>query len=327
MKSNVFGDKANEATHRAYRENPTSPFVVETHIKNLLGIARSEPGQSVPACLEALQATYEALRGENSLLRTPQLATLAQDALDLLFTHAARQDRVAERHTAIEVLLNAWRILSRDDDEEVDYYLVDMPLHKADEALTELEHPAGTGDIQVLRLRYGVLSAARPLEFRRRIELVEGLQATDVRLSPQLRLEYALLLYQVGRAVEGDEQFRDLRRLWRNSEHFVRVPKPLDWLRDGESETLLAVQAVVDSDQSHRPMAKVREFGNRVCPFRPEEFGVRMMRPGHRFMARASFGHNGPFFTTTECATSPQLELVCNGCDSCVWYVKGVVPL
>ena len=288
-------DKANDATHKAYRENPTSPFVVETHIKNLLGIARSEPDQSLSACLEALQATYDALRGESSLLRTPQLSTLAQEALDLLFTHAAKQDYVSEPQTAMEVLLSAWRILSRVEDEDVDDYFVEIPLHKADDALVALEHPAGNGDIQVLRLRYGVLSAARPIEFRRRLELVEGLQATDVRLSPQLRLEYALLLYQVGRAVEGDEQFRDLRRLWRNSEHFVRVPRPLDWLRDGESETLLAVQAVVDSDQSHRPMARVLDFGNRVCPFRPEEFDVRTMRPGHRFRARVSFGHNGPF--------------------------------
>ena len=286
---------ANEATHRAYTENPTSPFVVETHIKNLLGIARSEPEQMVSSCLEALQATYEALRGERNLLRTPQLTTLAQQALDLLFTQVARQEQVSEPQTAIEVLLCAWHILSRDDEAEIGEHLLDIPLHTADEALAALEHPSGKGDVQILRLRYGVLSSARPFEFRRRIELVEDLQATDIRLSPQLRLEYALLLYQVGRAVEGDEQFRDLRRLWRNSEHFVRVPTPLDWLRDDETETLLPVQAIVDSDQSHRPMAKVREFGNRVCPFRPEEFDVRNMRPGHRFRVRVSFGHNGPF--------------------------------
>ena len=286
---------ANDATHRAYRENPTNPFVVETHIKNLLSIARSEANQAVSSCLEALQATYEALRGENSLLRTPQLANLAQQALDLLFTHAAPEDLVAEPQTAVDVLLCAWRILSRVDATELDEYLTYLPLDTADEALAALAHPAGRGDIQILRLRYGILSGARPMEFRRRIELLEDLQATDVRLSPQLRLEYALLLYQVARAVEGDEQFRVLRGLWRNSEHFVRVPRPLDWLRDGESENLLSVQAVVDSDQSHRPMAKVREFGNKVSPFRPEEFDVRTMRPGHRFRARVSFGHNGPF--------------------------------
>ena len=286
---------ANDATHRAYRENPTNPFVVETHIRNLLSIARSEPEQAVSSCLDALQATYEALRGESSLLRTPQLVRLAQQTLDLLFTHAAPEDQVAEPQTAIEVLLCAWRILSRVDAVEISEYLTDLPLDIADEALAALEQPAGKGDVQILRLRYGILSANRSIEFRRRLELLEGLQATDARLSPQLRLEYALLLYQVGRAVEGDEQFRELRSLWRNSEHFVRVPRPLDWLRHGESENLLAVHAIVDSDQSHRPMAKVREFGNRVSPFRPEEFDLRVMRPGHMFRARVSFGHNGPF--------------------------------
>ena len=287
--------KANEATHKAYRENPTSPFVVETHIRNLLSISRSEPTQAVSSCLEALQVTYEALRGENSLLRTPQLARLAEQALELLFTHTPPEGELAEPRSAIEVLLGAWRILAGVEVSEIGEYFTDLPIEAADRAVEALEHPAGRGDIQVLRLRYGVLSSARPIEFRRRIEILEGLEATDVRLSPQFRLEYALLLYQVGRAVEGDAKFRDLRRLWRNSEHFVRVPRPLDWLRDSESEDLASVQAVVDSDQSHRPMAKVREFGNRVAPFRPEEFDVRVMRPGHRFMARVSFGHNGPF--------------------------------
>ena len=288
-------DSANDATHSAYRENPTSPFVVETHIRNLISIARSEPDQAVSSCLEALQTTYEALRGDNSLLRTPQLARLAQQTVDFLFTQRAWKDHDGEPRTAIDVLLLTWGILCRVDASQIGEHLSELPIETADEALAVLEHPAGRGDIQVLRLRYGILSAARAFEFRLRVELLEALQATDVGLSPQLRLEYALLLYQVGRAVEGDERFRDLRRLWRNSEHFVRVPKPLDWLREGEFETPLTVQAVVESDQSHRSMAKVREFGNRVCPFRPEEFDVRFMHPGRNFRARVSFGHNGPF--------------------------------
>ena len=287
--------RANEATHNAYRENPTNPFVIETHIRNLLSIAMSEPTQAVSSCLEALQATYEALRGEKNLLRTPQLVRLAEEALGHLFSHAAPEDEVAEPKSAVGVLLGVWQLLSQLEVSETGEFLTDVPLDVAEKAIGILEHPAGRGDIQVLRLRYGILSSTLPFGFVRRIEVMEELQATDIRLSPQLRLEYALLLYQVGRAVEGDERFRELRRLWRNSEHFVRVPKPLDWLRDGESENLLSVQCVVDSDQSHRPMARVQQFRNRVAPFRPEEFDVRAMRPGYRFMARVSFGHNGPF--------------------------------
>jgi len=104
-----------------------------------------------------------------------------------------------------------------------------------------------------------------------------------------------LLLYQVGRAAEGDRRFRDLRRLWRDTEHFVVVPEPLNWLRDSESETLRTIQAYVGSDQGFRPMARVPEFGNVTVPFRPEEFAVRSMRPGMPFRAHVSFGHNGPF--------------------------------
>ena len=286
---------ANEATHRAYRDNPTSPFVVETHIKNLLSIARSEVNQAIPSCLEALQVTYDALRGQGNLLRTPQLASLAQQALDILFKFSGTTSYDTEPRSAMDVLLRTWNVLGQANVEEIGESLSNLPMEIAERALTILEHPAGTGDMQVLRLRYGILSAARSFEFGRRMELLESLQATDVRLSPQLRLEYALLLYQVGRPVEGDEKFRDLRRLWSRSEHFVRVPRPLDWLREGENEDIAAVQAVVGSDQSHRPMARVREFANRMAPFRPEEFAVRSIRPGYRFRARVSFGHNGPF--------------------------------
>ena len=286
---------ANEATHRAYRENPTSPFVVETHIKNLLSIARTEIEQAIPSCLEALQVTYDSLRGQSNLLRIPQLADLAQQALDLLFKYSGTRTYDAEPKSAMDVLLRTWSVLGRNRVGEAGENLSDLPTELTEEALCVLEHPAGDGDMQILRLRYGILSTARGFEFGRRMELLESLQATDIRLSPQLRLEYALLLYQVGRAVEGDEQFRDLRRMWSRSEHYVRVPRPLDWLREGENENVAAVQAVVGSDQSHRPMARVREFANRMAPFRPEEFAVRSMRPGNRFRARVSFGHNGPF--------------------------------
>lgn len=286
---------ANDATRRAYGENPTNPFVVETHIKNLLSIAKSEPGQAVPSCLEALQALYEALRGEDHRLRTPQLARLAEQALDILFASAPPEASQSEPQTEIDVLINAWRILSRAGPANLEESFAHLSLDLADEVLAALEHPVARGDIQVLRLRYGILSSARPFEFLRRIELLQNLQQTDNRPSPQLRLEYALLLYQVGRAAEADAQFAQLRSLWRNSEHFVRVPEPLNWLRDGEAEALATVQATMGSDQSYRQMARVQEFGNRTAPFRPEEFGVHSMQPGYRFRAHVSFGHNGPF--------------------------------
>ena len=286
---------ASEATHRAYSDNPTNPWVVETHIKNLLGIARSEPERAVTAALEALLAVYDALRASDVNLRAVQLGRLGEDALSVLFANSAPQAEAGQPESPLEVLVATWRILSSAGVTALDETLGELSPSIAEEALKILSSPAGRGDMHVLRLQYGILSAARPFEFATRLGLMENLQATDGRLSPQLRLEYALLLYQVGRASEGDRAFRRLRLLWRDGEHFVRVPEPLNWLRDGEGDALRTVQAHKSSDQGFRPQARVAEFGNVLVPFRPEEFGVRGMRPGTPFRAHVSFGHNGPF--------------------------------
>jgi hypothetical protein len=286
---------ANDATRRAYSENPTNPWVVETHIKNLLSIAKSEPDRVTEAALEALNTIYDALRTPDGNLRMHSLDRLGQDALSLLLSKNPTGAAPSELNSPVDVLVATWRILAPAGVMDLDKSVADLPPDQAKEALDILSHPAGRGDLQVLRLRYGILSAARPIEFSNRLALLEDLQASDGKLSPQLQLEYALLLYQVGRATEGDRQFRRLRRLWRETEHFVVVPQPLDWLREGETQDLRTVQSHVGSDQALRPMARVAEFNGIAAPFRPEEFDVRHMRPGMPFRAHVSFGHNGPF--------------------------------
>lgn len=296
---------ANEATRKAYNENPTNPWVVETHIKNLLSIARAEPNRAAEVALEALLAIYEALRARDGQLRADQLARLGEGALNILFESAPPAAALSEPYTPVDVLIATWRILAGAGITQLDETLADLPPETAEEALVILSHPAGQGDMQVLRLSYCILSAAKPYAFARRLALVENLQATDRRLSPQLQLEYALLLFQVGRAAEGDRRFHDLRRIWRETEHFVTVPEPLNWLRDGEGETLRTVQARVGSDQVSRPMARVSEFSNLLAPFRPQEFDVRHMRPGLVFRAHVSFGHNGPFLRPPSAGPRP----------------------
>lgn len=110
-----------------------------------------------------------------------------------------------------------------------------------------------------------------------------------------MRLEYAIVLFQCGRALEGDKTFRALRQLWRESEHFVEVPERLRWLRGPDGKSLKAVKATVSADYGTRFMARVQEFGSALVPFRPEEHGLRNPRVGTGFTCHVSFGHNGPF--------------------------------
>jgi hypothetical protein len=164
-----------------------------------------------------------------------------------------------------------------------------------------LAHNVARGNIQVIKLRYNLLCVTDPFEFRQQLELVEQLQATKP--TPQLRLEYAVLLFQDGRAKEGDKEFRVLRQLWRESEPFVEVPERLRWLRGPDGKTLKAVKAVVISDYGSRAMARVQELGAALIPFRPEEHGLRNPRVGTGFTCHVSFGHNGPFLRPVTAGT------------------------
>jgi hypothetical protein len=149
--------------------------------------------------------------------------------------------------------------------------------------------------MQVIRLSFDLTCVEDPRAFRQQLEFVEQLQATDYRMTPQLRLEYAILLFLNGRAPEGDKIFRLLRPIWRDGEHFVQVPARLRWLWAADGETLQTVNAITGSDYGNKAMARVQEFNNAQVPFRQEEFGIRDLRPGLRFAAHVAFGHNGAF--------------------------------
>ncbi|MCY4440661.1 MAG: hypothetical protein OXE53_10705 [Deltaproteobacteria bacterium] len=286
---------ANEATRKAYEENPTNSFVIETCVKNLLQIEGAPPAQVVEQCIEALGLIASALSANEVDYRVPQLGALADKALDILFHQTPPMAQEMEPARAVDVLVKAWTVLAEGNGISSRMGLSDVPEANRRRALDVLLHPAGRGNMQIIRLTFDLLCVSEPYAFKRQLELVEQLQATDYRMTPQTRLEYAILLFQNGRAVEGGEVFRSLRQLWREGEQFVRVPQRLRWLRTEDGRTLQTVQAVVGSDYGTRAMARVQKFNNTPVPLRPEEFGLRDLRPGMRLACRVSFGFNGPF--------------------------------
>lgn len=296
---------ANSATRKAYEESPTNSFVIETYVKNLLGSARGSPDVAVEYCVEALGILFSAIASNEAAYRRSQLGQLADDALQLLLAQAPLGANNVEPASAIDVLTKAWIDLAEGVDHHSGIALSEIPEPNRVRALDTLGHSAGRGNMQVIRLSFELTCITFPHEFRRQLEYLEQLQTTDYRVTPQLRLEYAILLYQNNRPVEGDGIFRSLRRLWRESEHFVHVPTRLRWLRDAGSAGLKTVQAVVASDRDLRAMARVNEFQNLLVPFRPEEFGIRDLRPGFRFAGHISFGHNGPFLRPVTSGSPP----------------------
>lgn len=286
---------ANEATRKAYEESPTNSFVIETYVKNLLGNARSSPGSAVEHCIESLGILFTAISSNEGAYRKAHLGELADKALNILMTQAPKNVKEAEPVSLIDVLTKAWIILAEGVDRGSDTALAEVPRQNRVRALEVLGHPAGRGNMQVIRLSYELASATYPYEFKRQIEYLEQLQNRDYRATPQVNLEYGILLYQTDRPIEGDKTFRALRKIWSESEHFVQVPARLRWLRDASGQDVRTVQANVASDRNLRAMARVTEFQNLLVPFRAEEFGISELRPGFRFSCHVSFGHNGPF--------------------------------
>src|SRR6185437_14958455 len=76
---------ANEATRRAYAENPTNSFVIETYVKNLLQTARHDPEHAIEHCIEALGILFSALTTNEAGYRAAQLGVLSSQALSILF--------------------------------------------------------------------------------------------------------------------------------------------------------------------------------------------------------------------------------------------------
>ena len=197
------------------------------------------------------------------------------------------------------MLTEAWRALFADSESRLAVALSDISESKRDQALKILGHPSGRGNMQVIRLSYDLVCVQKPNAFKQQLEFVEQLQATDYKMTPQLRLEYAILLFQVGRAEIGNNEFRNLRRLWRESELFVYVPERLRWLRESNDGKLKIVHAFTEFSHDYKSQARVQEFANISVPFRPQEFSIRNDRPGMRLTCRVSFGHNGPFLRPT----------------------------
>jgi hypothetical protein len=285
---------ANDTTKAAYQESPTNPFVIETYVRNLLRRARDNPERTLEDCVDILGIIFSALTSDDPGYRAPQLNSLAQQAFDLLLEQSPAGVAAREPRNAVDVLVDAWRVLA-DGDQLRFGSLADVAEVSREQAREILEHPAARGNVQAMRLRYSLLCLGKPFAFNEQIDILDQLDARRSTTLPQLRLEYAILLFQNGRNLEGDKAFKELRRLWKESEHLVEVPERIRWLRSADGRSLQVVHARVHADYGARIMARVQELGSIPVPLRPEEHGFRELKVGSAFACYVSFGPNGPF--------------------------------
>ena len=289
-------ERASNAARRAYEENPTNSFVVESYVRDLLAVAKSRPDAVLESTVNALGILYSAMLSSENIYRRAQLDTLADRAVRILLQTVPAEGAGGEPANAVEVLTKAWVALASGVDAQSSIDFLDISKENRIRAIEVLNHEKGRGNMQVLRLSYDLTASTYPHEFRLQLSLLEQLTETDYRVSPQLRLERGVLLYQNERSKEGDKVFRGLRTLWRESEHYVQVPARMRWLVDAtDVSRKRVVRGTVVSEIGARAVASVQEFRGVRVPFRPEEFGQRDVRPGFGFRCLVSFGHNGPF--------------------------------
>jgi len=284
---------AQSATNSAYALNPDNSFVVETYARTLLSEGQDNPQLAIARAVEVLALTYGLMERPYAEPRRNALGRLAERAFDLLAS--SRGVTEADPDTEVGTLALALSALGTDVGSKSGLELSKLPLANRLAAAEILARPVVTGNVQAVKLRYLLAVLDRPQDFTLHLELLQSLQGSGPAFSPQLQLEFAVLLFQADRAHEGDRLYRSLRRTWRRGEHFVEVPPRLHWLLDGARADRRQVRAHVAANTEGRAFARVAEFQNIEVPFRAVEFALDRARPGTPLAGYITFNRNGPF--------------------------------
>lgn len=282
---------------RALALDPMNSYVLETAARNTLHVQElDDVVNSVRAGSESLSYVFQAISLENSSARQQQLTRLANKALELMRQGGASDVMVSlSKLSQVErILAQAWLCLMENVDVIDSLHVESFPMSNLDKALNVIEGAPTARNWLLLKLHYDLVIASDPMGFEKQVSILDELQGADFTPPPQMELESAILLYQVGRYKEATEKFQELRIRLRSSDAYVFVPARLRWLYSQGTSTKQACEAVV-SDVGDRAWAKVKALGNINIPFRPEEFGRRDMRSREHFSCHISFGRMGPF--------------------------------
>ncbi|EIA1618867.1 hypothetical protein K6809_002501 [Vibrio parahaemolyticus] len=289
--------EAARCTNRALSIDPMNSYVLETAARNTLQTTELDVNtNSACAGSEALSYVFQAISLEHSDMRQQQLTRLANKALELMRKGSTSDTGSAlSRLTGVErVLAEAWFCLLDDIDVIDSLNIESFPTTNIDNALRVIEETPSARNWLLLKLYYDLAVSQEPMGFEKQISILDELQGAGFTPPPQMELESAIILYQVGRNKEAASKFADLRRRLRDSDAYVFVPNRLRWLYVRGTSKKQVCEAIVSEDMENRSWAKVPALDNSV-PFRPEEFGRRGMRSRERFSCHINFGIKGPF--------------------------------
>lgn len=290
--------KAETFIQRAISENPDNSYVLETYARNLLQKARLSPLDSVDSACKALEFIHRGLSLNSALIRQEKLVDLLGECLNILREEGSVGliQKLWQSGNPLGCAAKAWLELEKDNVREPSYDFSKLPSDRILKALEILnEIPSQSRTWLDSKLKYDLICVQVPHDFNQQIEILEVLQGTRIHFNMQMRLEYAILNYQVGRYEVGSQVFRELRKELARADFFIVVPQRLRMLWDKTGKSPLMCEAVVVEEKGFRSRGRVRDLGRDLIPFIPRDFGKLKLPVGSRFYCFISFGPNGPF--------------------------------
>lgn len=293
-----YRERAAEQYRAAEREDADSTYVLENFARHKLSVAESaSPEERCRLAVEAVQLLQRERATDTESTREAPIVQHLSKAYEMLEAGSGRDHlmRWAAAGSEAAVAALAWLELDRGGWLEP----TDAALRSA---LLYLERlPLRSATRVSLELRYRVESRLKPYAFPRRLELLDALRADDLFAWPlQYRLEYAVLMFQVGDDAlrrRGKEAFDSLRRDLPERSGSISVPEDLRYLRDAASEYLVplvrTMTAKARTPNSRNRWATISGWTGVDVAFRDLYFGTPV-GPGEERDCLIEFSNLGP---------------------------------
>ncbi|MEQ9617175.1 MAG: hypothetical protein RLN60_03975 [Phycisphaerales bacterium] len=264
------------------------------------------------------------LRGARDTEDESQRLRLLVDAISLLDwelavdTDGRREDAVMESLASAyamledQVGLRRLQDLASDGSESATVAIARLLVRSGAETLSEdlgdrlreaidllIAIPASNATWRSRHLLYQCRSRLDPHDFEHRLDPLDELEAMGEFPWPiQLKLEYGILLYQMGRRRDGQKVFQDLRDTMASRSGALRIPLELKYLADPKRSFRVPLRTalrVTNATSVGRNYYGVPEgWGAVDVPFRPYLFGRREIRRNDDLDCFVQFTSFGP---------------------------------
>jgi hypothetical protein len=294
-----FAEKAEAEYEKAQALDPDNTYVLENYARLKLRGARDaeDEDQRLRLAVDAISLLDWELAIDTDRRRESAVLESLASAYALLEDHVGlhRLRCLADEGSEAATVALARLRLRTDSSESRDE--TDNPLREAIAMLSSIPAPKVTWRSR--HLLYQCRSRLTPSDFKSRLEPLDELDAmADFPWPIQLRLEFGILLYQMGRRRDGQKVFRNLRDTMASRSGSLRVPPELKYMADPKNEFRTPLQTglrVTNVTSVGRNYYGIPDgWGAIDVPFRPYLFGRHEIRRDDDLDCYIQFTSFGP---------------------------------